>query len=206
MGTRHAPAKGTKRLPLPARRDQLLDVAEKLFVENGYAAVTMEDIARAAGVTRPIPYKHFGTKEGVYLGCVQRARAGYEKSLLTAFAPDDEPRVKLAKGAEAFFEALESNPGRWLLLFGGNTVLPADYSDDLAALRFSTINAIADVLRSSAPRIPERRLQALAHAVSGVGERLGHWWLAEPSMTRAELVEHYTEICWAGLSAYVDDD
>jgi AcrR family transcriptional regulator len=194
------------RLPVAERRAQLLDVAERLFIARGYAAVTMEDIARGANVTRPLPYNHFESKEGVYVACVQRAREEYDAELLSAIDPASHPRDQLAAGADAFFGMLERDQGRWMLLFGSNTVLPSPHSADLAELRFGTIAAIEALLRNAAPDAPPRRITAAAHAASGVGERLGHWWLTEKSMTRAELVDHFAALLWDGLSPYAESD
>jgi AcrR family transcriptional regulator len=194
-----------RRMSHSARHAQLLDVAEELFVEHGYAAVTMEDVARAADVSRPIVYNHFETKEGAYVACVRRARQQWDDEILTTINVNAGPREQLAAGAEQFFSMLERDRGRWLLLFGSNSILSGDYNAELAELRFGTIEAIAVVLRRSASKADMDRIDAWAHAISGVGERLGHWWLARPEMTRAELVDHYTDILWLGLREYVDD-
>jgi AcrR family transcriptional regulator len=194
-----------RRYPQAQRREQLLDVSERLFVDRGYAAVTMEDIARMAAVTRPVVYNHFETKEGVYIACVERARRQYEEELLGAIDVDDHPKTQLTRGAEVFFGMLQRDPGRWMLLFGSSSVLPGTHTAELAALRFATIDAVAALLRRAAPDAPKLRIEAVAHAVSGVGERLGHWWLTKPSMRRGEVVEHFTEIIWTGLSPYIEN-
>jgi AcrR family transcriptional regulator len=186
------------------RRELLLDVAEALFMEHGYAAVSMEDIARRASVSRPVVYNHFATKEGVYIACVRRATERYDTELRAVIDVNATAKEQLANGAEFFFRTLERDPRRWLLLAGSATILPAPYADELTALRFATIETIEQLLRQAAPNAPKRRLEAYAHAVSGVGERLGHWWLAHPELSRRELVEHYTELLWAGLQPYAE--
>lgn len=193
-----------RRLPQAARREQLLDVAERLFVERGYADVTMEDLARAAGVSRPVPYNHFATKEGVFIACVKRARDLYQDDVVKAIAGVESPIDQLRAGAVAFFTMLEEAPGRWLLLFGSSSVLPGEYSEELAALRFQTIGTITALfLEVAGPGAPPRRLEACAHALSGVGERLGHWRLADPSVTHDELVDHYLSFALDGLRPYL---
>jgi hypothetical protein len=52
---------------------------------------------------------------------------------------------------------------------------------------------------------PPRRIEACAYAVSGVGERLGHWWIRNPELRRRGLLQHYIEILWAALEQYADD-
>jgi AcrR family transcriptional regulator len=188
------------------RYAQLLRVAEELFVTRGFAAVSMEDIARAAGVTRPVVYDHFQTKERAYLACVERARAAYEAELLQQVDPHASPREQLRAGAEGHFAMLERDPARWRLLFGSSAVLPGEASSELAALRFSTIEQIRRLMAAAAPAAPPERIEACAQVVDGAAERLGHWWITRPDISRATLVEHFLDILWDGLHPYVTDD
>jgi AcrR family transcriptional regulator len=184
------------------RSEQLLDVAEQLFVAKGFAATSIEDIARAAGITRPVVYGHFGTKEGVYVACVRRSRTVFQQLVLEAVAQTDDPEERLVRGADALFALLEHDPGRWKLLFASATLLPDPYSTELEELRLATIREIAELVRLGLPDTPPDRIEACAHAISGIGERLGLWWLAKPSLTRAELVEHFRATAWPMLSAH----
>lgn len=193
-----------RRFPQAVRREQLLDVAEELFVAHGYAAVTMEDIARAAGVSRPIPYNHFGSKEGVYIACVLRASDQYNATVAAEVDPAAHPKEQLRQGADVFFEMLENDRGRWLLIFASSSVLPKESAAELGDLRRETIGAIELLLRQAAPHAPAVRMAAAAHAISGAGEQLGLWWLANPSLTKAEVMDHYTEILWSGLAPYAE--
>src|SRR4051794_15671601 len=170
------------RLPYADRHAQLVDIAEKLFVERGYAGVTMEDIAKAAGVTRPIVYTHFETREGAYLACVQRARATYDADIREGVDLTASPREQLTAGADVFLAMLEANPGRWQLLFGSNAVLPGESTKELAGMRFATIEQVRGILQAAAPDAPPERIEAFAHAISGIGERLGHWWVTRPDL------------------------
>lgn len=192
--------KQARRLPQAERREQLIDVAEALFVEHGYAGVTMEDIARAAGVTRPLAYNHFGTKEGVFAACIERASEAFNERLLASVDPDAAPREQLRQGAEVFFELLETDRGRWSLIYASSSVIQPE-GGALDTLRFSTIELL---VMSAAPDASPARMNAVAHAMSGVAERLGHWWLSEPTMTRDEIVDHFTDILWGGLALYVE--
>ncbi|MET0448183.1 MAG: TetR/AcrR family transcriptional regulator [Aeromicrobium sp.] len=194
-----------RRFPQAVRREQLLDVAEDLFVAHGYAAVTMEDIARAAGVTRPLPYNHFGSKEGVYIACVLRASDAYNATLVAAVDPASDPRDQLRQGADVFFDMLQNDRGRWMLIFASSSVLPKESAAELGEVRRSTIAAIELLLRQAAPQASAARMAAAAHAVSGVGEQLGLWWLANPSLSKAEVMGHYTELLWSGLAPYTQD-
>lgn len=61
-------------MPREVCRGQLLDLAEELFIQKGYVGFSIDDLSRAAGVSRPTVYHHFGSKDGVYLACLRRVR------------------------------------------------------------------------------------------------------------------------------------
>ncbi len=61
------------RLPAAQRREQLLDVAAKLFAERGYARTTTAQLAESAGVTEPIIYRHFKSKRDLFVALIRRA-------------------------------------------------------------------------------------------------------------------------------------
>lgn len=180
-----------------------MDAAERLFGEHGYSGVTMEDIAREAGVTRPIVYRHFATREGAFLACVERASSAYHAELVRRLDPTARATDQLRAGGEAFFRMVEEQPGRFRLLFGSDAVLPSDYAQQLAEVRFGTIRLIHLQLRSAAPQAPEPELEAAAHAISGAGERLGHWWGTRPDLPRERLVELFVTLCWQGIAPFV---
>ena len=75
------------RVPREVRRGQLLVLAEQLFMEKGYGGFSIDDLCRAAGVSRPIVYEHFGSKDGIYLACLRGIRSEFESALLAAAGP-----------------------------------------------------------------------------------------------------------------------
>src|SRR3982074_1391498 len=72
------------RVPREVRRSQLLELAEEVFMEKGYGGFSIDDLCRAAGVSRPIVYEHFGSKDGIYIACLRSIRAEFEVALLAA--------------------------------------------------------------------------------------------------------------------------
>ena len=72
---------GYQRLSAAERRNQILDSANKLFAERGYDGVTIEDIAKSAGVARGLVHHYFGGRKEVYLALLERVGAGREKEL-----------------------------------------------------------------------------------------------------------------------------
>lgn len=178
------------------RETQILDVAEALFTEHGLEGVTIEDIARAAGVSRPIVYQHHGTKEQVFLACVRRARRVFEQELSAALSePSDNWADAIRAGGEVFYSLIERDPHRWNLLFASSASFSGPLSDELTALREATIRALADAIAPYAPEVDRTTFDAAAHALSGIGEQIGRWWLTRPDLSRDEILAYYGAAC-----------
>lgn len=189
-----------------ARGEQLLDVAEQLFAERGFDGTSMEDIARSAGVTRPMVYAHHPTKDAVFVACVRRARRELEAGIR-------EPEIMIEAGAgvdvvmqragEVFFGLLERDPRRWSVLFDPGTALAPEHAGELAAMRRRTIARIQEMVRhfSRGDDTDDERDVAFAHAISGVGEQLGRWWIAHPEIPRERVVALYRDFVTGGLAS-----
>lgn len=180
------------RLKASQREAQLLDIAEELFTDNGYEGASIEDIARVAGVTRPVVYQRFGSKEGVFIACVDRARQQFEADLtagVSGAAGDLEAAIEA--GARSFYKVLATNPRRWALLFATSSSMDGPLSEQLSDLRARTVAQIVEVARPYAPDTAQTDLEALAHAMSGIGEQLGRWWIRNPELSMDDVVEQY---------------
>jgi AcrR family transcriptional regulator len=186
-------------VPRQVREQQLLDVAEEQFAEHGYGGASIEVIARLAGVSRPIVYDHFGDKEGVYIACLRRARGELEQMILAAVASASSPREMLERGTGAYFEFVERRGQRWAVLFGG-VELAGGAAEEIARLRFDTVNRIRDLIAAIAPGADQTTVDAFAHAISGSSEQVAKWWRAHPKLTRARIVELQVAFAWSGLS------
>jgi AcrR family transcriptional regulator len=185
------------RVPRAIRNNQLLDLAEELLIEHGYAGFSIDDLCRAAGVSRPVVYEHFGSKDGIYLACVRRIRAEFEDAVLAASAGGQDLATTLERGADAFFSILERDPRRWSLVYGGANALVGPLADQLAELRDQTVDQIALASAPFARHAEPERITAWAHAVSGAGEQLGRWWLRNPEIPRERIVAYHRDFLHA---------
>src|SRR6476646_3919453 len=91
------------RLSRDDRMEQTLAAAHGLFAERGYAAVTMDEIAAAVGVTKPLLYNYFGNKERLYIACMERAGDALTGVVAAAVAATETPAEALGAGVRAFF-------------------------------------------------------------------------------------------------------
>ena len=188
------------RLTAAERSNQLLDVAEVLFLERGFDGTTIEDIARAAGVSRPIVYEHHGSKEGVYLAALARARAGLADAYAEAIGTATTPAEVLRAGAEVWFSLVERDRDRWLLLFGSSLPLPPTRAAEADRERKRNADLYVDAVRAwSRPEVADEQVSAVALMIAGTGGQLAHWWLANPHVDRTQVVDYFTDFCLHGL-------
>ena len=192
------------RVPRAVRREQLLQLAEELFMENGYGGFSIDDLCRAAGVSRPIIYEHFGSKDGIYIACLRRIRAEFEQALLAAAAGGADLATTTARSSEAWFSILERDPRRWSLVYGGTTGLVGPLADQLGDLRDTTVQQIAMLIARYAPDAQPEQVNLWAHAVSGGGEQLGRWWLRNPDVPRERIIAFFADFLYAAANHLIE--
>jgi AcrR family transcriptional regulator len=190
-------------VPRAVRVRQLLDLAEEQLAEHGYDGLSIEEIAKLAGVSRPIVYSHFKDKESLYLACLRRAREELEDMILKATAKAQSAREMVELGTNAYFEFVERRGQRWAVLFGG-AELSGPGAREITRLRFSTVAQISQLIAVIAPRADQQTREAFAHAVSGSAEQVAKWWRENPQVTREEVVAQQVAFAWDGLSQIVD--
>lgn len=212
---RHPPAPATEpgppplvdgyrhgRVPRAVRVRQLLDLAEEQLAEHGYDGLSIEEVARLAGVSRPIVYAHFKDKQSLYLACLRRAREELEQMILEATADARGAREMLELGTNAYFEFVERRGQRWAVLFGG-AELGGPGAGEITRLRFATVAQIAQLIAVIAPHADQRTREAYSHAISGSAEQVAKWWRENPDLTREEVVAQQVAFAWEGLSRIV---
>ncbi len=185
------------RVPRALRDEQILDIAEELFLTKGYDETSIEDICRIAEVSRPTVYGLYDNKAAIYLACVRRARAILAHDLAEAALSTSDPFERLMRGAEAHFKILEADPRRWELLFGKTGAI-GPLADELAAERNRTVELIAVLLRDFAPDAEPDRINSYANLISGAAEQLGRWWLRNRHVSREAISRYQAEFCWSG--------
>lgn len=176
----------------------MLDVAERAFARGGYDAVSMQAIAVAAGISKPMVYAYFGSKEGIYLACIQRARVdlyeAVERAVGSATSPDDQ----LWHGTLAFFDWVERNEESYRVLYGPGTVHGEALAAELAGLRREQAQLIARLLARALEGVEQDELEPTAIALIGAAESLAAWWI-DSDEPRDRVVRRFMNLCWLGL-------
>jgi AcrR family transcriptional regulator len=182
--TPQAPSRS--RLPRAERERQMLETARALFAERGYAAVTMDEVAAAVGVTKPLLYTYFGNKDRLYLACMRPAGDALLETVVAAIEATDTPPAALRAGIHAFFAFLDADGEAWRVLH--DETLPAGGE---IALRVSEYRARMEALVTAAlqQRTESRAVEPLSVAIFGAAEALARWWLRTGSLSAERTAE-----------------
>jgi AcrR family transcriptional regulator len=193
------------RLPRAERERQVLAAARALFAERGYGAVTMDDVAAAVGVTKPLLYMYFGNKERLYLACMEPAAAELREAVVGAVAEAERPADALGLGVRAFFSFVDRDRDAWRVLFDETLPAGGEVSRRVAEHRERLEAVVAELVVA---RLPGRRrgravveAQALSTALLGAAESLARWWLHTGSLSAGEAAELLIETVEPGLRA-----
>jgi AcrR family transcriptional regulator len=191
-----------RRLPVAERRELITEAAGRLFGERGYEGTRVDDIAAAAGVTKPVLYRHFDSKRDLYLALLARHRD--DLPTFVGSMPDDaSPREWLRAVLEGWLEYVETRSYAWRMLFrdtGGGPEVEAFRRDVHARAR----QLLAEVIRAlGGARIPPREIEPLAELMSMGMASLVLWWIENPRASRGALVDAMARV-WTGLLS-VDD-
>ena len=193
------------RLPRVEREQQMLDAAHGLFAERGFAAVTMDDIADAVGVTKPLLYTYFGNKEQLYLACMQPSGDALIAAVVGAVSSTSHPADALDAGMRAFFGFLADDRDAWRVLF--DETLPAsgvvaqgvnEYRDRLTQLVMQVLVAQLPPRRRTKAKV---EMEAVAIAVLAAAESLGRWWLTTGAISAGRAAELLIATLAPGLRA-----
>ena len=180
------------------RRAQLLDVSRELFAERGFEATSIEEIASRAGVSKPIVYEHFGSKEGIY-AVVKDREVQRLIDEITAALVGDHPRVLLEQAAGALLTYIETQTDGFRILVRESPVA-------------STTGLFASVIGDIATQVEyilagqfkargyNTKLAPLySHALVGMVALVGQWWLDARKPSRDDVAAHLVNLAWNGL-------
>src|SRR5438093_4398225 len=168
------------RLAREERRSRLLDAARQLFGERGYRDTEVEALARLAGVTKPILYRHFpGGKVEIFLAVIDEHVNRLMRVLWEAMAASNDPMERLYRGIDAYLTFAECYPKGFRLMGAASADpdLPAGgrLREARETLAKGLSNTIADVMRGAG--LGAEGAPIYAHALLGAAESVVAWWL-----------------------------
>jgi AcrR family transcriptional regulator len=193
------------RLSRDERMAQTLGVAHELFAERGYGDVTMEEIAAAVGVTKPLLYNYFGNKERLYIACMEQAGDSLIETIGGSIAETDSPGDALGGGVRAFFKFLDSDRAAWAVLFDETLPSSGEVAEKVAAYRGQIVALVSQSLLAQVPESSRDayrvEIEALSAALLGAAEELARWWLRTEAISAGEAAELLISTVEPGIRA-----
>jgi AcrR family transcriptional regulator len=200
-----------KRLPAARRRSQLLEVALERFAASGFHGTSMEEIADAAGVTKPVLYQHFGSKRTLYLELLETVGEELLEAVATRAAAEVEPYQRVLAGFRAYFQFVGERTSAFQVLFGHGSRQTDEFADVIGTVEASVAGAIAAFIDAD---IEESHRNLLGVAIVGLGEVTARLWISrhdesdesgdrgDDRLDPAEaevLAVRLSDLVWAGL-------
>ena len=196
------------RLSRQARMQQTLEAAHSLFAERGYGTVTMDEVAAAVGVTKPLLYNYFGNKERLYQACMEPAGEALVSAVMRALAQTSTPQQALHAGIHAFFEFVDEDRSAWRVLFDETLPTEGAIAKRVGEYRSRLNQLVADAILEQLPAGLNRRgrseVQGLSTAVMGAAEALARWWLLTEELSAAQAADLLIDTLQPGLRARVE--
>ena len=199
----------TVRLTGPNRRAQLTEVATALFAERGFAGTTMDDVAQAAGVTKPVVYHHFSSKQALYDELVDKVAAELVVVISDAAVAAGSPRRQVEDGMAAYFSYVADHREAFFLLYGRDGRSDRAGGDPMAAIEDVIIEVVDPLIDAD---LDPRYRRVLASAVVSMAEGVARRWLrlseGNSAMSRhdeaQDLARAVAALAWGGLRTVGD--
>ena len=179
-----------------ARREALLDAADRIICRDGPAA-SMASIAGEAGITKPILYRHFGDKGGLYAALTERYTGRLLADLRVALEAGRDRRDRVERTIDAYLSAIEAEPEVYRFLSHSDEAVQAQ-----SQVR-SFMRRLADLLAEGIGvelDVPPERAAAWAHGIVGMVQSSGDWWLETRTVPREELVAELTALLFGAYA------
>src|SRR4051795_13649156 len=189
----------------PSKRDELLAAADRVVQREGSAA-TMNLIAAEAGITKPILYRHFGDKVGLYRALADRHIELLLDRLREALATRGGLRARTRATVDDFLAAVEEQPPGYRFLVERAAVEEPDVRGQVQGFvrRFGEELAAGIASEPQLQGVAPTRALVWAHAIAGRGQAPGDWWLARRDAPRHVVVDQLSALLWRGFVGVAD--
>ncbi len=190
------------RVPRELRQAHVLVLATDLFIDRGYQQTSMDELARRAGVSKPVVYDLVGSKEALFQTVMALAADELAERVGMAVVGEGDLEAQLRAGALAFFAFVEERRGAWGALMSG---ADAPVTEAVAAIRRRQTRLVAELFEAAARAedqpIDALVIDAMAHAVNGAFESVAGWWHEHPEVGTREVADLLLALVEPGLRA-----
>ncbi|AJT66197.1 TetR/AcrR family transcriptional regulator [Streptomyces chattanoogensis] len=211
----------SKRVPRAVREQQMLDAAVRTFARRGYRAASMDEIAEAAGVSKPLVYLYLNSKDELFTAVIRRERAALVAAVTAAVEPDAPADRQLWSGLKGFFAHTAEHPDGWAVLHQQARTHGEPFALEVAAMRAEIVEFVTDLIGAAAKEagcageLADREVAGLAHAMVGAAESLAEWsnsregegaYGERERPSAKDTAAMLMNLAWAGLGRMTDGE
>ena len=194
-----------RRMRGPERRAQLLDVARKVFGNHGFHTVTMDEVAREAGITKPILYDHFPSKRELYLALMEEDLRELKERVHTALEEATGNRERIRASFQAYFDFVDDHEEGFRILMQEAVGVEDDFRQIVERFRAEVHAEVTEVIvRESEGRVERIQAEDVALALIGMVETAAQ---ADPGADpdrRQATIETLVRLAWRGITGITD--
>lgn len=192
----------TARLPGPERRQQLLGAARSAFANTGYHETSMNDVAKVAGVTKPVLYQRFESKRDLYRAVLEDISKRLQATVFETAAAATTPREQVEAGFSAYIDFVQEDPDGFKLLFSGASREDSEWAEITDGAERSVASNIAKLLAGNG--VVQPHLQTLSYGIAGMAEYMVRHWRNddESAIGAKDLLNDLTALAWVGLRGF----
>ncbi len=188
----------------------MIEAASHLFAKRGFDGCSMDDIAKASGITKPMLYAYFDSKEGLFAACAQRAGAHLRDDLReVGERPDLTPDAQLWEGLQRVFAFVDEHHDSWLLLYPEGAPAPGSIGSGAAAARDAMADLLAELFARAARAkgLSDEALvhtEGIAHAFTAATIGAASHWAKQGKEPRDLAALRLMNMLWMGCGALLE--
>jgi AcrR family transcriptional regulator len=191
-------------MPAAERRERIVTVATEVFAERGYDGASIDEIARRAGVSAPVVYDHFASKQDLYERLLERTRDELLAVWREHLSSDEPAEVRIPRAIAAWAAYVETHPYASRMYFRDATGIPAvqEFHRAIHAQGRAALGAILGRERGAAHIAGSADAEALemgAEVMRSGLAGLAVWWGEHPHVPRERIVATAVNVLWVGF-------
>ncbi len=181
------------------RREQLIDIARRLFADRGFDGTSIEEISARAEVSKPVVYEHFGGKEGLYAVVVDREIHRLLEKMQDSLTAE-EPRMLLEQAALALLDYIEDSSDGFRILVRDSPIGSA--SGSFVSIIGDIASRVEHILAAEfqARGFDAKAAPMYAQMLVGMVGTTGQWWLDARKPAKEVVAAHLVNLAWHGLA------
>jgi AcrR family transcriptional regulator len=187
-----------RRMSAGDRREIILQKAKEAFAARGYASTSLDDVAAAAGVTKPVVYDHFTSKRELYFALMRRLRDQLVSGAAQELAADALPAERFKAAIGNFFEQVKREPAIVELLFVQARTEP-DLAQEWLRLQNEAMASLEPLARALAPKLEPWKLKVALHFLHhGLNATAAAW---PRGASKDEMTKLVASLLWKGIES-----